>query len=201
MGIFPARPKTSFVLGGAPTRDKRPFCPGSWLHPGQKPPYITLLLPRLLPQHFAIFLISAGAPSSRCSIRRLLLAIVVVPRPPPWNHRPAAPKPARATAGAPPHAQDRLRARCPRPPPCTRRNFDRSSTQVSHSAVEFPRRRCPPAALTTSLALHRDAEPARGDQKTGAVLQRPRPRALSSTAAGSRRRPSCTTASSTSVPL
>src|SRR6185503_3083324 len=77
------RPETKgpFVPGGGCTRDKRPpFCPGSWLHPGQKPPYITLLLPRpLIPQHFAIFLISAGAPSSRCSIRRLLLAIVVVP--------------------------------------------------------------------------------------------------------------------------
>ena len=25
-----------FVPGEATTRDKRPFCPGSWLHPGQK---------------------------------------------------------------------------------------------------------------------------------------------------------------------
>ena len=25
-----------FVPGGATTRDKRAFCPGSWLHPGQK---------------------------------------------------------------------------------------------------------------------------------------------------------------------
>ena len=51
LGIFPACPKTSFVPGGATTRDKRggpfvpgaattqdkrAFCPGSWLHPGQK---------------------------------------------------------------------------------------------------------------------------------------------------------------------
>ena len=26
----------AFVPGGATTRDKRAFCPGSWLHPGQK---------------------------------------------------------------------------------------------------------------------------------------------------------------------
>ena len=41
LGIFPARPKTHFVPGGATTRDKRPFCPGSWIHPGQKaPPFV-----------------------------------------------------------------------------------------------------------------------------------------------------------------
>ena len=36
LGIFPARPKISFVPGGATTQDKRPFCPGWWIHPGQK---------------------------------------------------------------------------------------------------------------------------------------------------------------------
>jgi len=42
---------------------------------------------------------------------------------------------------APPRAQYLLRARCPRFPPCTCRDFARSSTQVSRSALEFPRRR------------------------------------------------------------
>ena len=45
LGIFPARPKTPFVPGEATTRDKMSFCPGSWIHPGQKaPPYISFLL-------------------------------------------------------------------------------------------------------------------------------------------------------------
>ena len=59
LGIFLARPKIPFVPGGATTRDKRPFCPGWWIHPGQKGlsrvvappgtkgphPYISLLPP------------------------------------------------------------------------------------------------------------------------------------------------------------
>ena len=54
LGIFPARPKTPFVPSGATTRDKRPFCPGSWLHPGQKgAPYICPLTFAFL-QHLGI---------------------------------------------------------------------------------------------------------------------------------------------------
>ena len=41
LGIFPARQKTPFVPGESTTRDKRGFCPGWWLHPGQKAPHIT----------------------------------------------------------------------------------------------------------------------------------------------------------------
>ena len=46
LGIFPARPKTPFVPGGATTRDKRAFCPGWWIHSGQKggPLYMSLNL-------------------------------------------------------------------------------------------------------------------------------------------------------------
>ena len=50
LGIFPARPKTPFVPGEATTRDKRTFCPGSWLHPGQKAP------PHIFPSSFALLL-------------------------------------------------------------------------------------------------------------------------------------------------
>ena len=39
-GNFPGPPKTPFVPGEATTRDKRAFCPGWWLHPGQKGPPI-----------------------------------------------------------------------------------------------------------------------------------------------------------------
>ena len=39
--IFSARQKTPFVPGESTTRDKRGFCPGWWLHPGQKAPHIT----------------------------------------------------------------------------------------------------------------------------------------------------------------
>ena len=50
LGIFPARQKTPFVPGESTTRDKRGFCPGWWLHPGQKAPHITssLALPLTL---------------------------------------------------------------------------------------------------------------------------------------------------------
>ena len=48
LGIFPARPKTPFVPGEATTRDKRSFCPGWWLHPGQKAP------PHIFPSSFAL---------------------------------------------------------------------------------------------------------------------------------------------------
>jgi len=46
---------------------------------------------------------------------------------PPRPRRPTAPQPTQATAKAPPHAQDTPRARCPRPPDCTRRNFARTA--------------------------------------------------------------------------
>ena len=38
-----------FVPGEATTRDKRSFCPGSWIHPGQKAPPIYFLPPSPFP--------------------------------------------------------------------------------------------------------------------------------------------------------
>ena len=100
--LIPARPKTPFVPGGATTRDKRPFCPGSWLHPGQKggPLYVSLNL-RLPP--------NLGIPDLRraadVSHPRLLLRCR--PRAPPELRRLHAPAaldddPARPLTGAPP---------------------------------------------------------------------------------------------------
>ena len=51
LGIFSARPKTPFVPCEATTRDKRPFCPGLWLHPGQKTPPIYLPSSSAFSQH------------------------------------------------------------------------------------------------------------------------------------------------------
>ena len=184
LGIFPARPKTPFVPGGATTRDKRPFCPGWWLHRGQKgdPLYMSLLPPPSSNTWAQFLICSTAVPERR---RRPLLSPSAARAPPP-------PRPGRL-GRRPRQAAHRCAAVLP---PC----HLVFAAPASTPPWNFLAAGVPPAALTTSLASHRDAEPARGDQKPGAVLQRPRPRALSIAAAGSRRRPSCIAASSTPGP-
>ena len=144
LGIFPARPKTPFVPGEATTRDKRSFCPGWWLHPGQKaPPYISFLPPSPFPQT----LVSFGA------------AAVRSPAPPTARaQRPRAPplstSPPRAPASA---AAVDVRHPGPGPvPPRLRRPGLHSARTPSSSpppAASTARRR----AATLSAARHRAA--------------------------------------------
>ena len=91
LGIFPARLKAPFVPGGATTRDKRPFCPGWWLHPGQKgaPLYMSLNL-RLPPTlgHFPdlrrAVIVSHRASYSAAVPERRPSSAASTPRPP-WT--------------------------------------------------------------------------------------------------------------------
>ena len=48
--LHPGQKAPPFVPGETTTRDKRTFCPGSWLHPGQKAP------PHIFPSSFALLL-------------------------------------------------------------------------------------------------------------------------------------------------
>ena len=166
LGIFPARPKTPFVPGEATTRDKRSFCPGWWLHPGQKGGF---------------YIFAQPPPSSHTHFPDLLRAAVVSSIAPP------APPPSPSAARAPPPPRPGRLGRRPRQAthrcaailPTCHLIF---AAPASTPPWNFLAAGVPPAVLTTSLASHRDAEPARGDQNSGAILQRPRPRALSSTA-------------------
>ena len=136
-GNFPGPPKNTFVPGGATTRDKRPFSPGSWLHPGQKggPLYMSLLPPPSSNTWSVLDLRLARAAAVPCA-HRLLLAAVVVPerrRPPPPEdaptelRRPTAPsvpssaiperRPELCRPRAPPHCAVVPDLRRPEPPP------------------------------------------------------------------------------------
>ena len=66
-GNFPGPPKNTFVPGGTTTRDKRPFCPGWWLHPGQKgdPLYMSFLPPPSSNTWAQFLICSAAVPERR----------------------------------------------------------------------------------------------------------------------------------------
>ena len=113
LGIFRARPKTHFVPGEAMTWDKRLFCPGSWLHPGQKgPPYICPLTSAFL-QHLGIpdlrraAVVSHRASCSAAVPERRPRSAASTPRPP-WTMTPPGRSPVRrrprprATSSSPP---------------------------------------------------------------------------------------------------
>ncbi|KAG2578658.1 hypothetical protein PVAP13_6NG118203 [Panicum virgatum] len=185
--------------GNFPSPPKNIFCPG-WSHhsgqkgllsrvvapPGTKAPHITLILPLpLFPNHFTIFLISAGAPSSRCSIRRLLLAIVVVPerrRPllledtPLELCRPTAPSsPSAVIADHCPRAGPDL-ALHPHAPPELTGPAPLSQTPPSTSTRRRPQRRLPPCRHPASSDLHRcRPELAGPDLDARRAAPRPRP--------------------------
>ena len=108
LGIFPARPKTPFVPGEATTRDKRTFCPGSWLHPGQKAPPIYFL-----PPSFAL-------PPNTCFFwcrRRPLRPAPLVPRSVIPERRPKLCRPQAPPRAPPPHSAVVPDLRRPEPPP------------------------------------------------------------------------------------
>ena len=126
LGIFPARPKTPFVPGESTTRDKRVFCPGWWLHPGQKGgPYICRLTSAFL-QHLGIpdlrrvAVVSHRASCSAAVPERRPSSAASTPRPP-WTTTPPGRSPVRrrpqprATSTSPPQPPLRARPRLRRP--------------------------------------------------------------------------------------
>ena len=154
-GNFPGPPKNTFcprwrpfVPGEATTRDKRAFCPGWWLHPGQKGgPYISRLTSAFL-QHLGIFLICA-APSSSPIAR---------PAPPPSpSAARASPPPRPGRLGRRPRQAAHRCAAVPGPvPPRLRRPGLHSARAPSSSpptAASTARRR----AAILSAARHRAA--------------------------------------------
>ena len=142
--------KGHFVPGGGFTRDKRLFCPGSWLHPGQKAPtpISPFFLP--LPQHLVVFLIcvaplSSPAPTAPPARRR---------------RRPRAP-PTSAARAPPPHRAIGAELRRPRAPSTSPTSAARPSSIRRPSAVgPPPRRRSAPlespvrfAAMSSTLCV------------------------------------------------
>ena len=122
LGIFPARPKIPFVPGGATTRDKRPFCPGWWIHPGQKaPPFSSAFLQHLgIPDLRRAAVVSHRASCSAAVPERRPSSAASMPRPP-WTTIPPGRSPMRrrprprATSSLPPRPPLRARARLRRP--------------------------------------------------------------------------------------
>ena len=148
-----------FVPGESTTRDKRTFCPGSWLHPGQKGPPIYVAQP---PPFSNTWVFSDLRCATVVSHPRLLLRRC--PRAPPELrrlHTPAASNddPARPLTGAPPspapcHLVFAAPASTPRapsssPPPAASTARRRAATlsAACHRAASSPPRRPGPPPL------------------------------------------------------
>ena len=125
--------------GNFPGPPKNPFCPGWWLHPGQKaPPYISFLPPSPFPQTLVSFgaaaVRSPAPPTARAQHPRA---------PPPSTSPPRAPASTAAVDVRHPGPDPAAQAQHPRAPPTSCRRPE-------------PRRvlRLAPPSLVCALAVH-----------------------------------------------
>ena len=166
-GNFPGPPKNTFCPGWSHDPGQKDlFCPGWWLHPGQKGAPIYVPSSSAFLQHLGTVLDllrrRPRAPSTSPTIpERRPSSAACTPRSP-WTTTPPGRSPVR---------------RRPSPvPPRLRR-------PVLHSAVEFPRRRCPP-----SRADHLPGFASRHRTRSWGSEARSRPATTSPTSSVERRR-------------